>query len=93
MAIVKGVSETGDPAFYDVPDAELAKYKLDAKPLTDEVKSKLFPDKEKPTKDDAQAVIPLGQAPSGGDVEGFSAWCQYLLYDDYGNWIYWEDYC
>jgi hypothetical protein len=83
MAIVKGVSETGEAAFYDVPDGDLAQYKLDAKPLSG----------EKPSKAKAQAVIPLGQAPAAGDVEGFAAWCEYLLYDDYGNWVYWQDYC
>lgn len=93
MAIVKGVSETGEPAYYDVPDEELGKYKLDAKPLTDEIKNKLFPGKDKLTKEDAQAVIPVGQAQSGSDVEGFAALCEYLLIDDYGNWVYWIDYC
>lgn len=93
MAIVKGVAETGEPAFYEVPDNELSKYQLKAQPLTDELKDKLFPGKDKLTKEDAQAVIPIGRAPSGGDVEGFSDWCEYLLYDDYGNWVYWQDYC
>ncbi len=92
MAIVKGVNEVGEPAFYDVPDSELSQHKLDVKPLTDEIRNRLFPGKDKLTKEDAQAVIPVGTA-QGGDVEGFAALCDYILWDDYGNWVTWTDYC
>lgn len=94
MAVLNGVDEAGAFTLYDVPDAELAKYKLSTKPLTDEIRNELFPGKDKLTKDDAQGVIQAGRGPSsGGDVEGYAAWCVYWIDDGYGNLIWWEDYC
>ncbi len=92
MAILRGVDETGEPAFYDVPDSELSKFKLNAVAMTDDIKERLFPGKDSVSKEDAQGVIPAGRV-SGGDVEGFTAICWYYLEDGYGNWVYWEDYC
>lgn len=92
MAVLSGTDETGAPALYDIPDAELAKHKLSIKPMTDEIKNRLFPGKDKLTKDDAQGVVPAGRA-SSGDVEGHAMICWYYLEDGYGNWVYWEEYC
>jgi hypothetical protein len=94
MAVLNGVDEAGAFTLYDVPDAELAKYKLNTKPLTDEIRNKLFPGKDAVTKDDAQGVIPAGRSSGGGgDVEGYAAWCWYYLEDGDGDWVYWEDWC
>ena len=74
MAVLNGVDEAGAFTLYDVPDTELAKYKLNTKPLTDEIRNKLFPEKDTVTKDDAQGVIPAGRSSGGGsDVEGYAA--------------------
>ena len=32
MAVLSGTDESGAPALYDIPDAELSKYKLNLKP-------------------------------------------------------------
>jgi len=64
MAVLSGVDEAGAPALYDIPDGELSKYKLNLKPMTDEVRNRLFPGKDKLTKDDAQGVVPAGRATS-----------------------------
>jgi hypothetical protein len=91
MAIVSGVDEVGEHAFYDIPDSDLSKYKLKTAQLTDEVRMRLFPDKDKLTKDDAHGVIPA--APSvGGEVEGYWAVCEYW-YVEGGWYYYWYDYC
>lgn len=91
MAILSGVDEAGAPALYDIPDGELSKYKLNLKPISDEVRNRLFPGKDKLTKDDAQGVVPAGRATS--EVEGYAAICWYYVDDGYGNWVYWEEYC
>ena len=44
---VSGVDDAGAPALYDIPDEELSKYKLNLKPITDEVRYCLFPGKDK----------------------------------------------
>ena len=92
MTIVRGVDETGEGAFYDVPDSELAKYRVNAVPMTDEIKDRLFPGKGELTKEDAQGAIPIGPRP-GGEVEGYAYWCWYYVWDAYGNWVYWEGWC
>ena len=91
MAIVTAVSEAGEEALYDIPDAELSKYKLNTAQMTDEARSRLFPGKDKLSKDDAQGV--MATAPSaGGDVEGYAAICRYWIRR--GDYIYyWYDYC
>lgn len=91
MAVLSGVDNSGAPALYDIPDDELSKYKLNLKPMTDEVRNRLFPGKDKLTKDDAQGVVPAGRASS--EVEGYAAICWYYIDDGYGNWVYWEEYC
>jgi hypothetical protein len=90
VAILTGVSEAGVEAFYDVPDSELSKFELKSAPLTDDVREKLFPGKDKPSKDDAHGVIPA--APSAGsDVQAYSV-CYYWA--NYGGVLYWwYDYC
>lgn len=91
MAVLSGVDETGAPALYDIPDAELSKYKLNLKPMTDEVRNRLFPGKETLSKEDAQGVVPAGS--SSSDVQGYAAICWYYVDDGMGNWVYWEEYC
>jgi hypothetical protein len=91
MAVLSGTDEAGAPALYEIPDGELSKYKLNLKPMTDEVKNRLFPGKDKLSKDDAQGVVPAGRVSS--DVEGYSAICWYYIEDGYGDWVYWEEYC
>ena len=76
MAVVTGFGELGERVYYDVPDAELAKYKVKFKPLTDEVLNRLFPGKDKLTKDDAHGVVPAAFS-SRGEVEGYGAMCMY----------------
>ena len=97
MAIVRGVDESGEGAFYDVPDAELSKYKLKAKPfdsLSDDEKKRLLDGSTELTKDNAQGAIPIGARAGGGDVEGFSDTC-WLYVEDLltGDWVYWEGPC
>ena len=46
MAVLSGVDEAGAPALYDIPDGELSKYKLNLKPITDDVRNRLFPGKD-----------------------------------------------
>lgn len=91
MAIVSAVDESGTEALYEIPEDVLSKYKLSSAQLTDSVKSRLFPDKDRLSKDDAQGV--MATAPSaGGDVEGYAAICRYWIRD--GDVIYyWYDYC
>jgi hypothetical protein len=90
MAIVSGVSESGTEVIYDIPDSELSRYEKKSSVLTDDARAKLFPGKDKPTKDDAHGVIPA--APSAGkDVSGYST-CLYY-YDDGATLWYWYDYC
>ncbi|MCW2685701.1 MAG: hypothetical protein JWR37_591 [Mycobacterium sp.] len=92
MAVLSGVDEAGSPALYDIPDADLSKHKLNIKPMTDEIRNRLFPGKDKLSKDDAQGVVPAGRT-SGGDVEGYLAICWYYVEDGQGDWVYWEEYC
>ena len=87
MAILCGIGDAG-MSLYDIPDAELAKFQLKSKPLDEESRAKLFPDKE-PTKDDAQGVVPV--AASGGDVQGFGTNDICYIYDTAGDIIWW--YC
>jgi hypothetical protein len=91
MTVLSGTDETGAPALYDIPDSELSKYKVNLKPMTDEVRNRLFPDKDSLSKDDAQGVVPAGRPSS--DVEGYAAICWYYVDDGAGNWVYWEEYC
>ena len=91
MAILSGVSESGEEALYDIPDSELSKYKLNSQPMTDEVRSRAFPGKDKLTKDDAQGV--MATAPSaGGDVQGYAAICRYWIRYEGVTYV-WYDYC
>ena len=93
MAILAGVDEEGVFTFYGIPDGELARYELKSKPLTDEVRHRLFPGRDTLTSDDAQGLIPLGQSPTA-DVEGYGySCCLYYLQDDDGNWVYWDGPC
>lgn len=92
MTILRGVDEAGETNFYDIPDAELSKYRVNSAPLTDEVKNRLFPGKDTLTKDDAQGVLPAGRVP-GAEVEAYSSTCIYFIDDGNGNIIWWEDYC
>lgn len=88
------VDENGDEVFYDIPDDELAKYKRNSMQMTDEIRERLFPGKEKLTKEDAHGVIQVPTAPvPGSDVEGYRAMCRYWIVDDYGNLIWWYDWC
>jgi hypothetical protein len=91
MAILSGVSETGEEELYDVPDAELSKYTLKTVQLTDEIRTRLFPDKEKLTKDDAQGVMVTAPG-AGAEVQGYAAICRYWITDG-DNLVYWYDYC
>ncbi|MGV0790213.1 hypothetical protein [Mycolicibacterium sp. XJ1819] len=96
MAIVRGVDETGEGAFYDVPDEELSKYKLKAKhfdTLSEEDKQRLLDGATELTKENAQGAIPIGSRAGGGDVEGFTDWCWIYLWDEWGNWVYVEGPC
>jgi hypothetical protein len=97
MAILRGVDESGEGAFYNVPDAELSQYKLKAKPLeslSDEDKKRLLDGKTEPTKEDGQGSIPIGSRAGGGDVEGFSDTCWIYVEDLLtGDWVYWEGPC
>jgi hypothetical protein len=96
MAIVRGVDENGEGAFYDVPDDVLSKHKLNAKPfesLSEEEKKKLLNGATELTAENAQGTIPIGARAGGGDVEGFTDWCWVYLWDDYGNWVYVEGPC
>jgi hypothetical protein len=91
MAILSGVDEAGTEAFYDIPDSDLSKYQLKTAQLSDEIRTRLFPGKDKPTKDDAQGV--MATAPSAsGEVEGYIATCVYWITDG-GTLYYWYDYC
>jgi hypothetical protein len=90
VAILSGVSEAGVETFYDVPDSELSKFELKSALLTDDVRERLFPGKDKLTKDDAHGVIPA--APSAGsDVQAYSV-CMYY-YNLGGVLYYWYGYC
>lgn len=91
MAIVSSVDESGTEALYEIPEDVLSTYKLKSQQMTDSTRARLFPDKDKLTKDDAQGV--MATAPSaGGDVEGYAAICRYWIRDgDYIIW--WYDYC
>lgn len=91
MAIVTAVSEAGEEVLYDIPDNELSKYKLNTAQLTDEARSRLFPGKDKLSKDDAHGVMATAPG-AGGDVEGYAAICKYwIIMDDVYYW--WYDYC
>jgi hypothetical protein len=80
MAVLSAFSEAGEQSLYDIPDPELSKYKMNTAPMTDEVRSRLFPDKDKLTKDDAHGVIVA--APSGdGDVQAYGGTCLYWFDD------------
>lgn len=85
MAVISAFSEAGEQSLYDIPDSELSKYKMKTAPMTDEVRGRLFPNKDELTKDDAHGVMVA--APSGdGDVQAFGGTCLYW-YDD-GTWTY-----
>ena len=88
---MSGGDPTGGPPPADIPPGERSKYKMNLTPMTDEVRNRLFPGKEKLTKEDAQGVVPAGRPSS--DVEGYAAICWYYVDDGYGNWAYWEEYC
>jgi hypothetical protein len=91
MAILSGVTESGEEALYDIPDADLAKHKLDSVQLTDEIRVRLFPGKDKLTKDDAQGVI--ATAPGAeSEVQGYAAICRYWI-NDGTTLVWWYDYC
>ncbi len=91
MAIVSHINEAGEEALYDIPDSELAKYKVNSEPLTEEVRARLFPNKDKLTKDDANGVMLV--APDLGDeVEAYQAICRYWIIRN-GQYYYWYDYC
>lgn len=96
MAVLRGVDETGEGVFYDVPDDELAKYKLKAKPfsdLTEEEKKELLDGGTELTTENAQGAIPIGSFPGGGDTEGFTRICWVYMWDRYGNWVYEQGPC
>lgn len=96
MAIVRGVDETGEGAFYDVPDEELSKCKVNAKPfssLTEEDKKLLLNGATELTKENAQGAIPIGPASGGADTEGFDMICWVYIWDAYGNWVYDQGPC
>jgi hypothetical protein len=91
MAILSGVSETGEEELYDVPDGELAKYKLKTAQLTDEIRTRLFPGKDKLTKDDAQGVVVTAPG-ADAEVQGYAAICRYWI-NDGETLVWWYDYC
>ncbi len=93
VAVLAGVDEFGERALYDVPDAALAKYKLNLKPMTDELRAQLFPGRDTLTKEDAQGVLPAGPA-AEAEVEGYVAMCWYWCYcEDASCAGYWEAPC
>jgi hypothetical protein len=57
MAIVSVVHESGEQALYDIPDSELEKYRLKSAPMSEETRARLFPGKDKLTKEDAHGFI------------------------------------
>ncbi|HEV2912192.1 MAG TPA: hypothetical protein VGX92_02650 [Pyrinomonadaceae bacterium] len=75
MAIVSKPDKDNNVTLYDVPDAELEKYKIPADKLAE-----MFPKKENRTRDDAQFVAKAWSDPHGpdgrpltnnGDVEAY----------------------
>lgn len=93
MAVLTGVDASGGRVLYDIPDAELPKYKLNLKPLTDEVRNRLFPGRETLTKEDAHAVVPAAWT-ADGEVQGYVAMCWYWCYcEDADCPMYWEAPC
>ena len=75
MAISIGSDEGGAAAIDDVPDAEPQKYTLSLKPLTDEVRSRLFPGMDSLTIADTDGVVRAGHM--SGDVQSYSEMCWY----------------
>ena len=62
------------------------------KPITDEVRNRLFPAKSRtPPKTTHRASFAAGRASS--KIEGYAAICWYFIDDGFGNWVYWEEYC
>lgn len=92
MAIVSAVNEDGEESLYDIPDSELAKYKLKSAPMTDEARARLFPNKDKLTKDDAHGVM-VAAPDFRRDVEPYQAICRYWYIDSWGTYWWWYDYC
>ncbi len=88
MAILCGISEAG-MSLYDIPDNDLSNYQLKTRPLDEESRNKLFPNKEQPSKDDAHGMVPV--AASGGDVQGFGTNDICYVTDGYGDYVWW--YC
>lgn len=82
MAIVTSPPDAeGKITLYDIPDAELGRYRID--PSAGE---KMFPKKESPTRADAVAVV---QPKSQGDVQGYAGSVCYYWYC-YGGYCWWE---
>ena len=82
MAIVSKPEKDNKVTLYDIPDAELAKYKLSADKAT-----KMFPKKDKPSRNDAVGVV--SPSAMSGDVQAYSqdlCYGWYCIYDDYGNY-------
>ena len=87
MAILCGISDSG-MALYDIPETDLSKFRVNSRPLDEESRAKLFPNKSEPSKDDAQGVLQVAAA--GGDVQGFSTTWICYVYDAAGDIIWWD---
>ena len=88
MAVVSRPDKENNVTLYDVPDAELEKYKL-----APEKAAQMFPKKENKTRADAVAVAKAGTG--AGDVHGYSNQdiCYAWECDGYGNCVYVWWYC
>lgn len=87
MAIVTELQQGAEPTLYNIPDAELQKYKVKTAELTDEKKAQLFPNKATPTKEDAQGVMP-GAVMAQGDVQAYSLCVCWVTDGDVVIWWY-----
>ncbi len=84
MAIVSKPDKDNKVTLYDIPDAELNKYKI-----APDKAAQMFPKKESKSRKDAVAV---SAASSGGDVQAYSqdTCCYWECYSD-GScvWVCW----
>jgi hypothetical protein len=92
MAVVSGISQSGEQVLYDIPDCELEKYKLPTAPMTDADIAQLFPGKEGLTREDAHGFVQVG-ADASGDVTAYQPVCVYWYYDTFGVYHWWYDWC
>lgn len=88
MAIVSRPDRDNNVILYDIPDADLEKYRIAPEKL-----ATMFPKKENRSKDEAVAVAKA--ASTGGDVQAYSNQdiCYVWECDANGNCVYVWWYC